>query len=121
MDWGSVRYFNLALIIICSIGATGCTTLRSIFVVDGNDGKTKPIANPFNDFYSGGKNEPNQNIILRTKKGDRSVEVELPGDHAQMSDFVIPMSPAFRDGPRGSSGATASAGSSNYSSSGNPT
>jgi tetratricopeptide (TPR) repeat protein len=45
-----------------------------------------------------GKNLQKDSVVLRTKKGDRSVEVEFPGDPAAFSDFTVPVSPAFSDG-----------------------
>ncbi len=53
------------------------------------------INNPFGYYYSSGPNA--DNIVLRSKKGDRSVEVELSGRNGQMTDFIMPVSPAFRD------------------------
>lgn len=79
---------------------SGCSSFRSILAVNSNE-RLMPIANPFGDFQANAKNQPPKNIVLRTKKGDRSVELEIPGSADQMSDFVLPVSPAFRDGHRG--------------------
>lgn len=85
----------------------GCSTFKSVFGRDTSGDRLPPIQNPFGDFNP--NNRSNENIVLRTKKGDRSVEVELPGGTANMTDFVVPVSPAFgssRDGrnPASSSG-----------------
>tara|TARA_Y100000590_G_scaffold424344_1_gene531101 strand:- start:216 stop:926 length:711 start_codon:yes stop_codon:yes gene_type:complete len=47
------------------------------------------IENPFgNSFFEG---EKETNIILRSKEGQKSVEVELPRETNQMTEFVVPM------------------------------
>jgi tetratricopeptide (TPR) repeat protein len=73
-----------------------CSTVKSVLAVSPHDNQSKPIQNPFGDFYSAAENNK-QNIVLRTKKGDRSVEVELPGGGQDMTDFVVPVSPAFSE------------------------
>ncbi len=84
-------------------GLLGCSTVKSIFVPDvASQQAGGPINNPFGEYSSAqASKEPGQNLILRTKKGDRSVEVELPRSSQDMSDFTIPISPAFRDTERG--------------------
>lgn len=58
------------------------------------------IENPFGDFHLDTEAQK-QNIVLRTKKGDRAVEVEFPGGHRTLTEFVVPMSPEFAmDGAR---------------------
>ncbi|MEK6579776.1 MAG: hypothetical protein AABZ55_11160 [Bdellovibrionota bacterium] len=81
------------------LGCTSCSSVKTALALNSSErGESKPIHNPFGDFYAkGNSGANNQNIILRTKKGDRSVEVELPGGNRDMSDFSIPMSPAFKD------------------------
>jgi tetratricopeptide (TPR) repeat protein len=58
--------------------------------------KSKPIENPFGNFYPE-VNRKYQPMVLRSKKADRSVEVELPQSGSDMTDFVVPMSPQFKD------------------------
>lgn len=91
---------GIIIVAICS-GATvpACSTMKSVFAVDQPQPRLAPIENPF--FGYDPSDQQAENIVLRTKKGDRSVEVELPGSAASMTDFVIPVSPAFRDGKRG--------------------
>lgn len=86
---------NLWIALTLLLASVGCSSMSGIF---GPAKETyKPISNPFADYRISSRNDPGQNIILRTKKGDRSVEVELPGDSERMSDFVLPVSPAFKD------------------------
>lgn len=76
----------------------GCASVRSALAIDGNAGASAPIHNPFGEQYAnGGGGDRSQNMILRTKKGDRAVEIELPRDAQTMTDFTIPVSPAFQD------------------------
>ena len=75
---------------------TGCANMRSFLAADAAPKSQGPIANPF-EAYQGDDKSKQNNIILRTKKGDRSVEVELPNNHGELSDFTVPMSPAFRE------------------------
>jgi tetratricopeptide (TPR) repeat protein len=72
--------------------------MKSALAIDGNSNASSPIHNPFGEQYAnGGNGDRSQNMILRTKKGDRAVEIELPRDSQTMTDFTIPVSPAFRD------------------------
>jgi tetratricopeptide (TPR) repeat protein len=89
--WRSTILFDLILL-SAAVALAGCAvTMRE---------RQNPISNPFYEYHGGVNGDSGQNIILRTKKGDRSVEVELPGDAQSMSDFVLPVSPAFKDAAR---------------------
>jgi hypothetical protein len=79
-----------------AIPLVGCASMKSWFGVN-DENRVKPISNPFYSYHAGGKTDANQTMILRTKKGDRSVEIEMPGDTQRLSDFVLPVSPAFKD------------------------
>jgi tetratricopeptide (TPR) repeat protein len=51
------------------------------------------ISNPFSDVRapaSKSRTDSSQGMILRTKKGDQAVELEVPVDSQGMSDFVVP-------------------------------
>ena len=91
--------------------ASGCSTLKSVFALNDKNEPNKPITNPFPD-YSASKAD-SQSVFLRTKKGDRTVEVEFPDRNDNMSDFVLPVSPAFTDGGRTPAGGE-DAGDENY-------
>lgn len=86
----------LSIALLCLFSQSACSTVGSIF--GPSKEPFKPISNPFSDYRQNARSDTSQNIILRTKKGDRSVEVELPGDAERMSDFVLPVSPAFKEG-----------------------
>lgn len=89
-------YISFMVFITALLG--GCTTMSSVFATNSNaDDERKPIQNPFGEYYSQPGSANNQNMVLRTKKGDRAVEVELPNSGQNISDFVIPVSPAFKE------------------------
>lgn len=83
---------------------SGCSHIKSFFSISSNpsEGSSAPIRNPFGEAYQP-SNSQKQNIILRTKKGDRAVEVELPSGDQAMTDFVVPVSPAFKEPGRSTS------------------
>jgi hypothetical protein len=85
-----------AFLVITLSGCAGAKTWLGM----NHSAQARPIANPFADYRSGSKDVA-QTMILRTKKGDRSVEIELPGDTQRLSDFVLPVSPAFKNSGRG--------------------
>ena len=86
----------LTIGLVMAVGS-GCSTLKSWFAVNNANSKSHaPIHNPFDTYYAG--MDKKDIITLRTKKGDRSVEVELPASGPEISEFMIPVSPAFRDG-----------------------
>src|SRR4051812_9168131 len=91
-----------ALSILILLSSGGCASMKKFFAVsDSQESASGPIFNPFGEQYSaagGGDRGQGQNMILRTKKGDRSIEVELPRVDQGMTDFVIPVNPAFKDG-----------------------
>ncbi|MGK5084519.1 hypothetical protein WDW37_14585 [Bdellovibrionota bacterium FG-1] len=71
--------------------------MRSAMGLETKPQANGPINNPFGESFSNKAERP-QSVILRTKKGDRAVEVEIPGGTAQLTDLTIPLSPAFQDG-----------------------
>lgn len=75
-----------------------CTTAEKVFGIHGSE-KLKPISNPFGDYKVSSQAEVAP-MVLRTKKGDRAVEIELPGESQNLSEFVLPVSPAFRESSR---------------------
>jgi hypothetical protein len=91
-----------ALLLLASLPvAVGCSTIKKIFDTSSNsEGPSRPIANPFGAEMSAAQNPSDPrfggNMILRTRKGDRSIEVELPSKDQGMTDFVIPVSPHFQ-------------------------
>ena len=59
---------------------------------------SKPIQNPFGNFYEAKSKHGEKGIVLRSRKGSRSVEVELPKENHEHTNFVIPVSPSqFND------------------------
>lgn len=94
-----LHHQRLVIAFSLSIGMlflTSCASIKGFFAIDPKPARQGPIANPFWDYSP--QNNRQENIVLRTKKGDRSFEVELPGGHAELSDFSIPVNPNFKDG-----------------------
>jgi tetratricopeptide (TPR) repeat protein len=100
-------------VVAAAASLSGCASMRSFFALNSAtpQGNSAPIHNPFGDNYPG-KNDASQNLILRTKKGDRSVEIELPRSAQEMTDFTIPISPAFKDTQSRSPASSSDAGAS---------
>lgn len=88
-----IRQFQILSLVLAS-QFLGCASTRSWFGMNDHE-RVRPIANPFSNYES--TKDPAQTMILRTKKGDRSVELEIPGDPQHLSDFVLPVSPAFKN------------------------
>ena len=74
--------------------------MKTALGLDAAQTQNKAIRNPFGEMYPGQSEAANSPMILRTKKGDRSIEVQLPHQDEDMTDFVIPVSPAFKDTAR---------------------
>lgn len=88
----------LAATLVVSLGS--CASAKKFFGTEQPTTDHKPINNPFGDFYSNQGPESRQPMILRSKKGDRSIEVELPKSEQNISDLVIPISPSFKENDR---------------------
>ena len=87
----------MIIITLCaSLSLQGCSTLKSIFGMNKKTEDSKPIDDPFGN-YSSEFGSPQENIVFRTKKGDRAVEVEIPEYNKNMTDLVMPVTPAFQD------------------------
>lgn len=84
----------IAGIFFTLISGAGCSTMKSAMGANHETDAPPPIENPFMGLYESGK-EGRDALVLRTKKGDRSVEVEFANGGKQLSEFVIPVSPAF--------------------------
>lgn len=96
-----MRLFALTAALM--IGFIGCSSMKTALGVhQQNTDANKPISNPFGEFYSASQKEPGQNIILRTRKGDRSIEVELPKSSQDISDLTVPI--ALPGGPNSKGG-----------------
>lgn len=87
---------NSVAVFLILLGLNSC----AFFGVNTAPESVKPISNPFAEYTYQNHKESTQNMVLRTKKGDRTVELEIPGDQDHLSDFAIPMSPSFRESNR---------------------
>ncbi len=90
-----------AVVWACVFGQTGCSSVSKVFATDPGKEEQPPINNPFGeDFAKATPGDRNQGVIFRTRQGDRAVEVEVPKTSRELSEFVIPINPAF-NGSRG--------------------
>ncbi len=60
----------------------------------------KPIADPFGD-YRGSPGEAGQAVTLRSKQGDRTLEVEIPASGHELGQVQFPMLTQSGSGSRG--------------------
>lgn len=100
------HFLSLAAL-IASFLLSSCSTMKSVLALDGQNQNHAPIANPFGNYQMTPSSR--DNIVLRTKKGDRSIEVELPGSTSAMTDFQLPLSPHFKDSANGRNPASTAA------------
>ncbi len=106
MESESVESFNMKnikspyrYILVFALAAisssSGCATVKKIFVTEEPQKVAGPIQNPFGYYDSA--SAKSENVTLRSKKGDRSVEVEIPQNSADRTDFAIPVNAAFKN------------------------
>ena len=98
------KYSTTLAILVGATHLNGCATVKdSMGINSTNKSPVGLIHNPFGDLATR-KPEVAQNLILRTKKGERAVEVEIPAQSTQISDFSIPVAPAFKESNAGGRG-----------------
>ena len=84
-----------------TVSATSCGGVKSFMAVDSLDDRSKLIANPFGDLYQSPSFEQSAPVVVRSKKGDRAVEVEIPARNSEVSEWVVPVSPQGRSAASG--------------------
>lgn len=93
----SIKRTGVAFLFLAPFLLNACSSMRGFFAANSNERDVRPISNPFGEQF-GAESQKSQNMVLRTKKGDRAVEVELPNRPQEVSDLIIPLSPSFKDG-----------------------
>lgn len=68
----------------------GCSSTRSIFGLESPEAPA-PISNPFLTYSKDAKGDNSQNMVLRTKKWDRQIEIEIPDDSRSIGEFSVPI------------------------------
>lgn len=76
------------------MGLGGCASARSFLALDYDANSSATIRDPFTIVT---KSDASQNLVFRTRKGDRAVEVEVPGGATQVSNVSIPVAAAFAE------------------------
>jgi tetratricopeptide (TPR) repeat protein len=79
--------------------ASSCSTINSVFGKNSEADAPRLIENPFGNF-AGDVRERNPGVILRTKRGDRSIEVQIPANEQELGSLAFPM-PNAGSGGRG--------------------
>ena len=76
--------------------------MKSALGLNNKNESNRPISNPFGDFS---KNESDryQGVTLRSRRGDQTVEVQLPGNDNNITNFEVPLSPGLLRGKTGNS------------------
>ncbi len=83
------KYICITTISILSL--SGCSSIFG--KKDYEYESSKPIQNPFGDFYEASNKNNSKGIVLRSRRGNQSVEIELPKENHERTNFVIPMTP----------------------------
>jgi tetratricopeptide (TPR) repeat protein len=86
------------LALLTCITQVRCASLSSALAINSKPPSSR-IASPFSSYQPG--SETAQNMILRTKQGDRTLELEIPGDSNKLGEFALPLSPTFLGSDRG--------------------
>lgn len=86
---------TITALLLLPLIAVGCSSMKSVLGVDSSKSDQKPINNPF-VYYNAAAPNAAETMILRAKKGDGTVEVEIPASKQAMADFVIPISPSMK-------------------------
>lgn len=77
----------------------GCAGMKRAFGIDQSQEKAKPIENPFD---LGFQEQEKKNIVVRSKNGERALEIELPSARGEMAQISIPASPDLQISEDGS-------------------
>ena len=70
-----------------------CSSLKSFLAVEEPEQRGKPIENPFGSMYSGAPDDSGKALVVRSKRGDRAVEFEIPTRGSEVSEWVVPVDP----------------------------
>lgn len=86
------RQVSIILVLLMSLGLSGCSTMRALFGMEKEVEKTKPISDPFGHFYDP-ETDRRAGVILRSRRGDRTVELEIPDREHAATSLVVPLDP----------------------------
>jgi tetratricopeptide (TPR) repeat protein len=81
---------TLAIVAASGVIASSCSTLSSVFGKNSEADAPRLIENPFGSF-AGDVRDRNPGVILRSKRGDRSVEVQIPTNDQELGSLEFPM------------------------------
>ncbi|MFN7685060.1 MAG: hypothetical protein ACK5QT_06575 [Oligoflexia bacterium] len=78
---------------------SACSSLKGLLAVEEEGERSKLIANPFGSLYPQPTYDASAPVVVRSKKGDRALEVEIPAADSAVSEWVVPISPQARATP----------------------
>lgn len=81
---------------LASLSLVACSSVQKMFAADTSKDESKPISNPFGSYDANLNPDPSENMIFRTKNGNKAVEVEIPRASEGVTDFVLPAPGADR-------------------------
>jgi len=106
--WNRTGVYFAAIAIAFAIALSGCSTFKSVLGSDTSSEEPAPIENPFQASSTNGDGDSespgnigapyastanSRNMVLRTRRGNRAVEVELPESSDSLSELAIPVNP----------------------------
>lgn len=81
------------LLISLPFSISGCASAKKFFAVGTSEPEVLPIDDPFG--YNGAAYKPKEAMTWRAKKGDQSVELEIPGNPS--TDIEMPLTQTMSD------------------------
>lgn len=69
----------------------GCAGVKTFMALDEKDDRGKPIQNPFGVMYPSAGGDGGGPVVVRSKSGDRALEVEIPSRNSDISEWVVPV------------------------------
>lgn len=80
-----------AIAVVLALGS--CAGIKSFLAVEEQADRGKPIENPFGSMYAGVPEDSGKALVVRSKRGDRAVEFEIPTRGSEVSEWVVPVDP----------------------------
>jgi tetratricopeptide (TPR) repeat protein len=72
--------------------------MKSFLAVEEQAERGKPIDNPFGSVYPGAADDSGKSLVVRSKRGDRALEFEIPARGSEVSEWVVPVDPQQAQG-----------------------
>ncbi|MEN9722294.1 MAG: hypothetical protein RJB38_280 [Pseudomonadota bacterium] len=101
--WVRKPFSLFGVLVLALMSSSSCSSLKNVLAIRENQEKQKPIENPFGSLYPD-RGSANQAFVLRSKRGDQSLEVEIPPSLSESPSWEFPASvpPGAKGEPDGS-------------------